>query len=71
MRCTLNFYKVPEWPTTKMAKILSQSCTDSDDCSEKLFSRVLHKCINSENKMEDYLNSMGTTEVRNQAHMKD
>ena len=54
-----------------MAKILSQSCTDSDNCSEKLFSRVLHNCINSENEMEDYLNSVGTTEVRNQTHMKD
>ena len=54
-----------------MAKNLSQSCTDSDDCSEKLFSRVLQNCINSENEMEYYLNSVGTTEVRNQTHMKD
>ena len=54
-----------------MAKILSQSCTDSDNCSEKLFSRVLHNCINSENEMEDYLTSVGTTEVRKQSHIKD
>ena len=55
----------------EMAKILSQSCTDSDNCSEKLFSRVLHNCINSENEMEDYLTSVGTTEVRKQSHIKD
>merc|ERR1712029_901999 len=53
--------KVPTWPMEEMAKILSQSCTDSDNCSAKLFSSVLHNCVNSENEMEDYLDSVGST----------
>ena len=56
----------------EMAKILSQTCTDSDNCSEKLFSSVLHNCSKSEDEMEDYLDSVGsTTEFRNQSHKKD
>ena len=70
--CNFYFLKVPEWPTEEIAKILSTSCSGSDNCSEKLFSSVLNDCINSENEMEDYLDSVGSsTEFRDQTHKKD
>ena len=48
-----------------MAKILSESCSESENCSQEMITQILTNCINSETESENYLNSYGsTTEFR-------
>ena len=59
------YFKLAEWPTEEMAKILSESCTESENCSEEIFSKILNNCVHSEIESELFLDSVGyTTEFR-------
>ena len=63
--CLFLYFKLAEWPTEEMAKILSESCTESENCSEEIFSKILNNCVHSEIESELFLDSVGyTTEFR-------
>ena len=48
-----------EWPIKEMSKILFKSCSTSENCSEEMFSKILNDCVDTETKMENFLDSFG------------
>ena len=53
--------QLSDWPTEKMAKILTITCLDSKDCSEKRFLDILNKCVETEIETENLMDSIGST----------
>ena len=50
-----------DWPTEKMAKILTITCWESDKCSEEIFLNILNKCVETEIETENLMDSIGST----------
>ena len=53
--------QLSDWPTEKMAKILTITCWGNEKCTEELFLNTLNKCVETEVETEDFMDAIGST----------
>merc|ERR1712198_193498 len=53
--------KLSDWPTEKMAKILTITCWGNEKCTEEFFLDILNKCVKTEIETEDFMDAIGST----------
>ena len=53
--------QLSDWPTEKMAKILTITCWGNEKCTEELFLNTHNKCVETEIETEDFMGAIGST----------
>ena len=52
--------QLSDWPTDKMARILTITCWGNENCTEELFLKTLNKCVDTEIETEDFMDAFGS-----------
>ena len=52
--------QLSDWPTEKMARILTITCWGNEKCTEELFLNILNKCVDTEIETEDFMDAFGS-----------
>ena len=53
--------QLSDWPTEKMAKILTITCWGNEKCTDDFFLNILNKCVDTEIETEDFMDAIGST----------